>query len=340
VIAQRACASGSSGTGASSGTGGTGAPDPSAPSDRAGRTDREVLAHALDRVPPFRHVPRSIQPLPGGLTNRNYKVSGAGRNVVARIASGKSALLAIDRHVECSNARAAAHAGAGPQVVWCEPDQGLSIVDWIEGKTLEPKDLDDSNCLARVAAMCKVLHQGPRFANDFDMFEVQRHYLDVVGRYGFRLPSDYLDFDAGARRIRGALGVQSVATVPCHNDLLAANIMDDGERIWFVDYEYSGNNDPCFELGNVWSESNLALDRLDELVAGYYGYHSPAKIARARLLAVMSKYGWTLWAAIQDAVSDVDFDFWSWGMEKYERAVAEFDGPEFSRLIEDAQQPN
>ncbi|MDP9094170.1 MAG: choline kinase family protein [Actinomycetota bacterium] len=338
MTAQRAC------DGTTSLTSSASVPDaasvPTAPGRHTQRSDREIIHHELDRLPRFRDVPRSIQPLPGGLTNRIYKVTAPGQSVVARIASGKSALLAIDRRAECANAYAAAEAGAGPKVLWCEPDQGVSIVEWIEGKTYVPEDLDDTDRLARVAGMCRVLHQGPRFANDFDMFEVQRYYLEVVARLGFRLPADYLDFDAGARRIRGALGVQSVATVPCHNDLLAANIMDDGERIWFIDYEYSGNNDPCFELGNVWSESNLPLDRLDELVDTYYGFHSPAMIARARLLAVMSKYGWMLWAAIQDAVSDVEFDFWSWGMEKYERAVAEFDAPEFSRLIEDVQQPN
>jgi thiamine kinase-like enzyme len=305
------------------------------------RSDLDVLDEALDRIAQFRDVDRAVEPLAGGLTNRIYLVTAPAVDaVVARVASGKSALLAIDRNAECHNAAAAAEAGAGPRVVACEPANGVSIVEWIDGRTLAPQDLDDTATLHRIAAMCQQLHQGPRFANDFDMFDIQRYYLQVVREHGFRLPDRYLDFAAPAEQIHAALTVQSVGTVPCHNDLLAANIMDDGERIWFIDYEYSGNNDACFELGNIWSESNLDLERLDELVEAYYGYHSPAKIARARLLAVMSKYGWMLWAAIQDSVSDVDFDFWSWGMDKYERAVEEFDGPEFSRLIEDAQQPN
>ena len=94
-----------------------------------------------------------------------------------------------------------------------------------------------------------------------------------------------------------------------------------------IDYEYSGNNEPCFELGNVWSESNLSLAQLEELVAHYYGRPLRNKVARARLWGLMSKYGWTLWGSIQDGISDLDFDFWGWAMEKYDRAVAEFDGP-------------
>jgi hypothetical protein len=75
------------------------------------------------------------------------------------------------------------------------------------------------------------------------------------------------------------------------------------------------------------------------LVTAYLGRHCAVQVARARLFGLMSKYGWTLWAAIQDATSEVDFDFWSWGMEKYERAVAEFDGPDFERLLDAAQAP-
>jgi thiamine kinase-like enzyme len=126
--------------------------------------------------------------------------------------------------------------------------------------------------------------------------------------------------------------------VPCHNDLLAENFIDDGSRLWMVDFEYAGNNDACFELGNAASESDLSKEQLAELVRLYFGRSEQerpdaAKTARARLFALASKYGWTLWASIQNGVSTLDFDFWSWGMEKYERAVAEFAGPDFDRLL-------
>jgi thiamine kinase-like enzyme len=104
-----------------------------------------------------------------------------------------------------------------------------------------------------------------------------------------------------------------------------------------IDYEYSGNNEPSFELGNVWSESNLSPAQLDELVAHYYGTPLRNKVARARLWGLMSKYGWTLWGSIQTGISDLDFDFWGWAMEKYERAVEELDGPLFEQLLSDVQ---
>ena len=125
----------------------------------------------------------------------------------------------------------------------------------------------------------------------------------------------------------------------CNNDLLAANFIDDGDRLWIIDFEYAGNNDPCFELGNIWSESNLVPDQLDELISHYYGRERPHLVARARLLGLMSKYGWTLWASIQDANSTLDFDFWEWGMEKYDRAVEEFDSPAFDTWLSAAAAP-
>jgi thiamine kinase-like enzyme len=125
--------------------------------------------------------------------------------------------------------------------------------------------------------------------------------------------------------------------VPCNNDLLAENFIDVGGELKLIDYEYSGNNDACFELGNIWSESNLTLAQLEELVTQYYGAPLRNKIARARLWGLVAKYGWMLWASIQDGVSELEFDFWAWGMEKYDRAVAEFDGPDFERLLLEVQ---
>jgi thiamine kinase-like enzyme len=132
-----------------------------------------------------------------------------------------------------------------------------------------------------------------------------------------------------------ALAVQDTGTVPCNNDLLAANFIDDGTRIWLIDYEYSGNNDPCFELGNIWGECGLSTEALAELVTQYYGRPLRSKIARAQLLGLVGKYGWTLWGAIQHASSPIDFDFWAWAMERYEAAAAGLTSTSFTRLLDD-----
>jgi thiamine kinase-like enzyme len=274
--------------------------------------------------------------LTGGLTNVNLKVTCDGQVVVVRVAQPGNELLAIDRDHEHHNSVAAAEAGVGAPVIEYLPGAGLMVVGYIDGRPFTDDDLRHGGHLTRVAAACRQLHQGPRFVNDFDMFDVQRGYLEVVERHGFRLPDRYRDLLPRMDEIQRSFAVRPEPTVPCNNDLLAGNFIDDGSKLWLIDYEYSGNNEATFELGNVWSEAGLTLEQLDELMEAYDGTLLRHRVARARLWGLMSKYGWTLWASIQDAVSSFDFDFWGWGMEKYERALAEFDGPDFERLLSDA----
>jgi thiamine kinase-like enzyme len=125
--------------------------------------------------------------------------------------------------------------------------------------------------------------------------------------------------------------------VPCHNDLLAENYLDDSERLWLVDWEYSGNNDPTFELGNTCQELSYDDGQAAELCAAYFGEASPALLARMRLQMIMSDVGWTLWAAIQAQISAIDYDFTGWAEERWARATAAFAQPAFEewlRLVE------
>jgi thiamine kinase-like enzyme len=298
-----------------------------------------VLDAVLRAVPGLDGGPFHVSGLPGGLTNQNYQVVAAnGRHLVVRLSAPQSDLLAIDRDAEHANSLAAAAAGVAPRVLGYLPELGALAIDWIDGRTLTPADLDDAATLGRVAATCRQLHAGPRFTSDFDMVALQRRYLELVITRGFRLPSTYLDLLPRITAIGNALAIHPLPTVPCHNDLLAANLMDDGERIWFIDFEYSGNADPCFELGDLWSETGLPPDRLEVVVAAYFGKASRPLLARARLFGLLANYGWTLWASIQAATSTVDFDFWAWGLEKYERAAAELAGPDIAGLITAVQQ--
>jgi thiamine kinase-like enzyme len=298
------------------------------------------LDQVMQHVPGMHDERYQATRLPGGLTNRNYRITAAGgRQMVVRLSSEQSALLAIDRDAEFMNASAAATAGVAPEVITYVPDLGALVIEWVEGQTFEAADLDDSATLTEVAQTCRRLHAGPRFAAEFDMFALQRRYLDLVATSGFRLPKSYVDFMPQVTVMRSTAAVRAVTLVPCHNDLLAANIMRSDGRLWFIDFEYSGNGDPCFELGNIASESHLSDDRLTELVAAYFGEATRGKVARAKLFGLMSDYGWTLWASIQAATSELDFDFWSWGMEKYERALAVFRGPDLAQLITDVQEP-
>ncbi len=295
------------------------------------------LSALFDRVPSLAGSPRSVRRLDGGLTNRNYKVSTPAGTFVARVFSRGGELLAIDRDNEYRNTAVAAAAGAAAPVIEYRPEEGILVIGYVAGRTFSNADVSAPGNIARIARACRRLHAAQPFVNDFNMFDIQRRYLDVVRARGFRLPAGYARLLPRFDAIRQALAARPAAPVPCNNDLLAGNFIDDGDRIWLIDYEYSGNNDPCFELGNIWSECGLDAGGLAELVSEYYGRRLRNKIARARLLGLAAKYGWTLWGSIQASTSPLDFDFWSWAMERYEAAAAAMTGPDFSRLLHDAQ---
>lgn len=291
----------------------------------------------LDQLPVLTGQPRRIEDLPGGLTNRNVKITTATGTYVARCSTTSGNLLGIDRDNEYVNSRAAEQAGVGAPVIDYRPDLGILLVGFLEGTTLTNADLQRPEVLARVAQGCRTLHAGPRFRDRFDMFERQPAYLKAVHDNGFRLPADYLDFADDFAAVRQVLEAGDQTTVPCNNDLLAGNFVDDGEKVWLIDYEYSGNNDPCFELGNIWGECGLSDDQLVELVTLYYGRPLRHKVARARLQGIVGKYGWTLWGCIQNGSSTLNFDFWDWAMDRYTSAVAEFRSRNFVQLLIDAQ---
>ena len=294
----------------------------------------------LDRIPVLRGVRRTVEELDGGLTNQNLHVITDDHDLVVRVFRGDATLLGIDRDAEHHNTRAAAEAGVGAPVVDYLPELGVLVIGFVRGVTLENSSFADPGVIQRAADACRKLHAGPRFTGDFDMFRRQATYRRTVDENGYRLFAGYDDHADDWRRVQTALAQRAGPTVPCNNDLLAENFIDDGERIWLIDYEYSGNNDPCFELGNIWRECRLTVDELDELVTEYHGRALRHKLARARLQGTVSQYGWTLWGCIQNGSSALEFDFWDWAMERYDNAVAEFNGPEFDRLLDDVNRPD
>ena len=293
-------------------------------------TLEEIYGSLLDQVPCLRNR-KSVSELSGGLTNRNLLVENADKKYVARISSNSSSLLSIDRESEYQNSLLAAQIGVAPPVHCYLPGQGVLVIEFLNGRTFSAKDVSEN--LPRIAKSCRTLHSAKPFVRDFNMFDIQKSYLNIVQERGFRMPDSYLSYAPKIEQMFQAMKVLDEGTVPCNNDLLPGNFIDDGEKIWIIDYEYSGNNDACFELGNIWAESFLELDALEELVDSYYGAHRPEKVARAWLQALLGKYGWTLWASIQSSVSDLDFDFWAWGMEKYELAQSEFRSDYFSKML-------
>jgi thiamine kinase-like enzyme len=288
------------------------------------------VAAAIAAVPQLRGA-LSVERL-GGLTNTNFKVESAAGTFVVRVDAPDCDVLDIDRPNELANSEAASAAGVGaPFVAWL-PEHGVLVMRFLDGRTLTPEDLRRGDRLAEVAALLRRLHGSCRFRGNFDMLRRQRDYQAAVLARGFALPDGYRRYEGHVRRIERAFAAHPLTPVACHNDLVAENLIDTPAGLRLIDYDYSGNNDPCSDLGDAWSESHLSLDQLEQLVGHYFGEPDPALVARARLWAVMSKYGWTLWAVLRHNVTP-DPELMAWGLGLYSEAAAEFEGDEFEHLL-------
>ena len=288
-----------------------------------------TIEQVIAAIPAWAGRAVDAEPIAAGLTNANWKVTVDGTPHFVRIPGAATDLLAVDRANERHNTRAAATAGVGPPVLHELPEWDVFVLAWVDARTMSIETLGAPGIPTRVAEALRQLHAGPRFRDDFDMFRTTERYLRVVDERAIMIPNGYRDRLDRLPRIEAALGVHPLPTVPCHNDLLAENYLDDGQRLWLVDYEYSGNNDPTFELGNTCQEQGWEEARIRELCAAYFGEVTDALLARMRLQMIMSDVGWTLWAAIQAAISTIEYDFFGWAEERWARAQTALDGPDF-----------
>lgn len=296
-----------------------------------------VIEEVASKIEDWKGKNISIQPLSGGLTNTNFKVEADGTPFFVRVPGESTELLAVDRNNEYYNTKAAAEAGVGPKVLYHLPEYQVMVLEFLDGKTMSKDALNAPGMPTRMAQAIKRLHAGPRFLTDFNMFRLTDYYLTICKERAIRIPDGYLDRMSTVAQIEKALLVHPLPTVPCNNDLLAENYIDDGKSLRLIDYEYSGNNDPCFELGNTCQEMQFSGEQISEVCSAYFGNASANKISRMKLNMIMSDVGWGLWAAIQAKISPIDFDFWGWAIERWGRAVEKMDSAEFPVWLKDVQ---
>jgi thiamine kinase-like enzyme len=296
-----------------------------------------TIEQVVELIPEWRSRPTRTQKLTGGLTNTNYRVEVDGQPYFVRVPGASTELLAIDRENEVHNSIAAAEAGVAPQVIQHLPEHHVMVLEYIDGTTKSIATMQSPGVPAQVAASLKRLHSGRRFLRDFDMFRLVEFYLQIVEQHKVVIPADYRDRLPRVAEIEAAIRAHPLPTVPCNNDLLPENFIDDGQRLVLVDFEYSGNNDPCFELGNTCQEARYDEARYVELCAAYFGEARPSLLARMHLFAIMSDVGWTLWGAIQNTISKLDFDFWAYALGRWERAQGMMDSAEFPGWVEAAR---
>jgi thiamine kinase-like enzyme len=261
----------------------------------------EVLAA---RVWPGQEV--SIEPLGGGMTNRNFKVTTDDGQFVLRIGGKDTELLGIDRNAEHTASKVAAELGLAPEVLAFLEPEGYLVTRYVDGEVGRPG-------AERAGAALRRLHGGPPLPARFDSFRVVDAYRAIAEEHGVAVPEGF----AGARQIAGRIEQRRAAAplLPCHNDLLSANFIDDGERLWIVDWEYAGMGDPFFDLGN-FAVNNSLDDEGEEALLGTYGSDDQEAVV---LMRFMSDFREAMWGVVQQAISELDFDFRSYADEHFER---------------------
>ena len=264
------------------------------------------------------------EPLGGGITNVNFRVEDAGERYVVRIGEDIP-VHGIYRVNELATARAAHAAGISPEIVHAEP--GALVMRWVDGQTLEPEDVRDPARLGRVLDTVGRCHRDIpshfRGATPiFWVFQVVRGYARTLREDGSRMEGRLDELLERAAHLESVVG--PVDIVFGHNDLLAANFIDDGDRMWLIDWEYAGFNSPLFDLGGLAANNDLDDAAERWLLERYFG--TPAGDARIASYAAMkcaSALREAMWSMASEIHSEIDFDYVAYteeNLERFERA--------------------
>ncbi|MGK2939824.1 MAG: phosphotransferase [Solirubrobacteraceae bacterium] len=278
--------------------------------------------------------PRSgpVVALTGGITNRNYRVRLGGADLVVRILGAGGELLGIDRPTERLAGETASALGIGPELVAFLPEHDCLVSRFLPGRALEPGELRAPVLVEALAAMLRALHASARFPATFDAFTFVQDGARAVIARGGALPVGHADAARIAARIRGLLTGPEHAPVPCHNDLLPGNLLRDGDTLWLLDWDYAATGDRYFDLANA-SVNNLFGPEDDErLLSAYFGEPCPPhRLARLRLMRVMSDFREGMWGAVQTVNSDLDEDYAGYARQHIDRMLDHASSAEFDQ---------
>ncbi len=279
-----------------------------------------------------------VAPLSGGITNLNYRVEVGGETYIVRVPGRDSTHLSIDRGREHTCTAAAHEAGVAPAVVAFLEESGVLITRFIRGRGLTEEEMRHPATLRQVAEALRRYHGGPPFPGTFSPFQTVREYLSVAASRGAPLPERIDWMLAQADQLEAALGAPGVLR-PCHNDLLTANFLDDGERLWIIDWEYAAMGDIFFDLGNFAVHHQLSDVEEKTLLVGYFGRLPPNAIARLKPMKIISDLREAMWAMVQVTISTLDYDFIAYGQKHFNRYAAQLQDPRLPAWLADAAGP-
>lgn len=274
----------------------------------------------------------TVSPL-GGLTNHVYRVDCNGDSYVLRV-PGQGTEDYIERSFEAVAVREAARVGVSPEVILADPRTGLMVTQFVAAQTMSPKLFKTApGAPGRAGEVLRKLHTSDaQFKFRFDLFGMMDEYLRVLGTKTMELPEGYQKILRDTQSVRRALAAKPAPLTACHCDPLADNFLDTGRRMWLVDWEYSGMNDPMWDLGDVCVEGGFGQKEEAEIIAAYFGGEpKPAERGRIAVYKAMCDLLWTLWGLIQHANKNPSDDFKLYATRRFARCKALMDDPAFAR---------
>lgn len=303
-----------------------------------------MLEPALDAilrsVPGWARAEFDVVPLEGGITNRNYVVTVEGSRYVLRVPGRDTALLGIDRANEHRAAVVAADAGVGPDVVAFLPESGCFVSRFVEGAHVPEEQLRSGDALGLVVASVRLLHACPPIPSTFPVFRIVERYRDTAASRGVEPPPAYDDAHALAGRIEAAFALSPSPLTTCHNDLLNANFLREGDHVWIVDYEYAGMGDVFFDLGNLAINNGLDGVARERLLHHYFlGDVLDRHRARLVLMTLMSDFREAMWGVVQQAISALEVDFVAYAERHFSRMLDGAATLAIDDLLEAATEP-
>jgi thiamine kinase-like enzyme len=296
------------------------------------QTDENLLETAISSIPFLANRKHEITRL-GGLTNKVYKVG-----VYCLRLPGEGTQEYINRAHEAVAAEKAAHAGVSPELLYVDPESGVMVTRFIDGAvTMTPELFNQtSGAPARAAKAFASLHQsGAVFPYRFELFTMIEDYLAILSTKDVALPKGYHDVVKSAGKIKQVLAVHPVDLAPCHCDPLCENFLDTGERMWIVDWEYSGMNDPMWDLGDLSVEAGFNSAQDNEMMLAYFGRPPhPNEHGRIVIYKAMCDLLWTLWGLIQLANNNTADDFRAYADGRFARCNALMATPSFGDHVD------
>lgn len=277
---------------------------------------------------------RVVTPLTGGITNQNYRVDVGDESFVLRIGGQGTHLLGIDRGRERTCTAIAASLGIGAEVMDFLADDDVLITRFIVGNGITEESAAQPEALRRIVDVLKRYHAGPPFPGRFSPFETVHDYHKLALAHGVTLPATLPHVFALMEQIQQALGPLHHPQ-PCHNDLLASNFIDDGQRIWIVDWEYAAMGDIFFDLGNFAVNQLLTNEQCDLLLTCYFGTVTPAHRAHLHLMRLASDLRESFWGFLQLGISELDFDYREYAQSHLDRFLENAATPQFSQWLHD-----